>query len=74
MTLDELKEAMEDIMKELMPSASFQTNEDGEIIICTGLSEDEDGELVDAEDVDEDFDFSDREDGVESLDDEDEDE
>lgn len=54
MTLEELKEALE----EMMPGAGFTTSKHGEIIIHSNLYEDEDsGELVNMDQTDEDFDF-----------------
>ena len=42
MTLEELEEALE----ELLPSYQIETDNDGQIIIYTGLTESDDGELV----------------------------
>ena len=53
MNLEELKEALE----ELIPTATFLVSEKNEVIISTGLLEDEDGELIVIEDLDETFDF-----------------
>lgn len=55
MTLEELKEMIE----ALIPSASFSKDSKDQIIIATGLIEDEDtGELEPSDEVDENFDFS----------------
>lgn len=67
MTLDDLEEALADILP-----AGFQVETDnhGQVIIYTGLSLDDDGELVDFEpsddDEDEDLDLDDEE-GFERL-------
>lgn len=54
MTFEELKEELE----QLIPTASFQVADNGEIIVHTGMTEDDDGELVTVEETDEDFDFA----------------
>ncbi len=48
MTLEELEEALE----ELMPGFSLGVDDNGQVIIYTNLAESEDGELVDLDDVD----------------------
>lgn len=53
-TFEDLKEAL----GEIIPTASFQVADNGEIIIHTGLAEDDDGELIAVEETDEDFDFT----------------
>ena len=67
MTLDDLEEALADI---LPAGFSIEKNKHGEVIIFTGLSLDDDGELDDFEsdDEDEDPDLSDE--GFEPLEDE----
>jgi hypothetical protein len=71
MTLEELKEALED----LMPGASYTTSPRGEIIIHSNLTEDEDlGELVDMDSTDEDFDFDRDTESYDEVDEDDEEE
>ncbi len=67
MTYEELEEALQDIL-----GNGFQIDKDnhGQIIIYTGLCEEDDGELVEFESDDEDEDFDPE---FEPLDDEDED-
>jgi hypothetical protein len=50
MNVEELEEALEDIL----PKGFRLEDRNGQIVIFTGLSEDEDGELVDFVDEDED--------------------
>jgi hypothetical protein len=53
MNIEELEEALDD----LLPGGfSIETNSKGEVIIYTGLKQDEDGELT-AMDIEEDEDF-----------------
>jgi hypothetical protein len=66
MTLEELEEALEDI---LPPGFHIETNTAGELIIHTRLTQDDDGELIDFED-DEDLD-EDEDPDFEPLEDED---
>lgn len=55
MTLDELKEQI----TEICPSAAFETDSKGQIIVVTNFFEQEDDdELLDAGNVDDDFDFN----------------
>lgn len=69
MNIEELEEALEDI---LPPGFSIEADKHGQLIIVTGLVQDDDGELVDFEDEDEeDPDFDP---GFEPLDEEDDDE
>ncbi len=68
MNIEELEEALEDI---LPPGFRIETNDHGQLIIFTGLAQDDDGDLVDfesdeEEDLEVDPDF-------EPLEDEDED-
>ena len=66
MNIEELEEALGDI---LPPGFQIETDKHGQIIIFTGLTQDDDGELLDFEgDEDEDIDFDP---DVEPLDDED---
>jgi hypothetical protein len=67
MLLEELEEALGDI---LPPGFSIETDSHGQLIIFTGLSSDDDGELIDFEDDEED-DAPDLDEDVESLDDDD---
>lgn len=68
MNLEELEEAL----SEILPTGfTIETDKHGQIIICTGLCQEEDGELVDFEDDEEDPDFDDE---FEQLEDEDADE
>ena len=62
MTLDELKEAIE----ELLPGCDIDVDETGEVIIYTNKCVDDDAELVDIEDWD-DFDEEDLEDEDEDF-------
>lgn len=65
MNLEDLEEALE----EIFPNGfEIDTDEDGQIVICTGLMQDEDGDLVEFDpDEDDDVDFED----LDSPDDED---
>lgn len=54
MNLEEIEEALESI---LPPGFSIETDKHGQLIIFTGLKEDEDGELVDFESDEEDPDL-----------------
>lgn len=76
MTLDELKELLEDT---LSSDYRITTDKHGQVIIYTGLAEDADGELVSLDDLDEvDFDSDEEDDEVDfeelNEDEEDEDE
>jgi translation initiation factor 6 (eIF-6) len=53
MNLEELEEALEEVLP-----AGFQieTDNHGQIVIYTGLRQDDDGELVSTDDTEEDFD------------------
>lgn len=53
MNLEELEEALEDI---LPPGFEIETNSKGQIVIYTGLKQDEDGELISLHDSEEDVD------------------
>lgn len=67
MNIEELEEALE----EFLPAGfQIETDKHGQIIILTGLRQDDDGELVDVDD-DEDVDFDP---DFEQLEDEDDDE
>jgi hypothetical protein len=67
MTLEDLQEALE----EFFPNGfELSTDDEGQIIIYTGLMEDEDGDLVEFESSDEDYDDEDEDE--EEDDDEDE--
>ena len=68
MNIEELEEALDDI---LPGGFSIETNSKGEVIIYTGLKQDEDGELT-AMDIEEDEDFDPDMDPLEEEDDEDE--
>jgi RNA polymerase primary sigma factor len=69
MTLEDLEEALE----ELLPNGfEIDVDNNGQLIIYTGLTQDDDGDLVEYEGDDEDLDDEDLDD--EDLDDEDEDE
>lgn len=67
MTFEELEEALQEV---LGTGYQIDTDNHGQIIIYTGLCEDDDGELVEFESDDEDEDFDP---DFEPLDDEDED-
>lgn len=72
MNIEELEEALEDI---LPPGFQIETDNHGQIIIYTGLAQDDDGELVDFEgdeDEDEDPDFDPDVEPLDEEDDEDE--
>jgi hypothetical protein len=56
MTLEDLEEVLDDIFPN---GFQIETDDDGQIIVCTNLTEDEDGNLVP---LDEDCDESDEED------------
>jgi hypothetical protein len=56
MTLEDLEEVLDDIFAN---GFQIETDDDGQIIVCTNLTEDEDGNLVP---LDEDCDESDEED------------
>ena len=64
MTIEELEEAL----SEVLPGFSIETDNSGELIIHTGLREDEDGDLVEFESEEEDPTFDP---DVEPLEDED---
>jgi len=74
MTLDELKELLED---NLPSDYRIATDKQGQVIIYTGLAEDRDGELVSLDELEEvDFDHDDDEEDdpeFEELDEEDDD-
>lgn len=55
MTLDDLKEILED---SLSSDYRITTDKSGRIIIHTGLIEDSDGELVDADEIEEEVDLN----------------
>ena len=55
MNIEELEEALSDILES--SSFSVETDSHGQVIIYTGLSLDDNGELVDFEPPDEDSDF-----------------
>lgn len=48
-TFEELEEFLTDTLENELPNFSIETLEDGRVIIFTGLAEDPDGGLVDAE-------------------------
>ena len=65
MNIEELKEAIE----ELIPGASIVVSgKNKQIVIHTGMTEDEDGELTSLDDVDEDFDFDGEHESLDALD------
>ena len=67
MNLEDLEEALED----LFPNGfEISTDDEGQIVIYTGLMEDEDGDLVEFESSDDD-DYEEDEEGDEEDDDED---
>lgn len=71
MNLEELEEELGNV---LPGGFSIETAENGELIIRTGLREDDDGELVDFDGDDEDEEDEDADPDFEPLDDEDDDE
>ena len=68
MTLEDLEEALEDVFPN---GFQLTTDDDGQIVILTGLMQDDEGELVEYESDDED-DYEEDEDEDEEEDDEDE--
>jgi len=72
MTLEDLQEALEDVFPN---GFEIDTDEDGQIIILTRLSEDEDGDLIEYEgDLDEDEDEDEDDEDFDGLEDEDDEE
>lgn len=65
MNLEELEEAIKDL--EILPGFEIGTDENGQIVIYTGMTEDEDGELLP---MDEDEDESSFDEETEQLPDE----
>ena len=57
MTLDDLEEALKEVLEEIIPGFSIEEDDNGQVIIRTKLRQTEDGELVDVEDDEEDPDF-----------------
>jgi hypothetical protein len=49
MNIEELEEAL----KELMPGFQIETDNEGQLVVYTGLTEDEDGELLPIDEDDE---------------------
>lgn len=68
MNIEDLEEALSDI---LPVGFQIETNKKGQLIILTGLIQDDDGELVSMDDEDEDADFDPDFEPLDSLDEDD---
>jgi len=71
MRIEEFEEEISDLLLDIAPNAMVVVSEEGEVIIFTNLTEDEDGDLVEIETDEE---FMEGDENIEQLDEEDKDE
>ena len=75
MNIEDLQEALEEALADILPNGfEIDMDDDGQLIIYTGLTQDEDGDLVEFEDDEEDEEDEDLDDEDEDLDDEEDEE
>lgn len=55
MNVEELEELLADVLEDVAPNFSIAISEEGEVIILTGLVEDEEGDLVEGENLENEY-------------------